>query len=439
MATTAPRRKGKASLEVVPPEGIDFSPSNEGTKLEAAGSPPSNEAQGAETPPRIAEDLAQLAYPIEKLSRLEGNPNRGDVQAVMRSYRRFGQRKPITARRRADGTEEVTAGNHSLEAARRLGWTEIAVVWTDDDDVTAKAWAVADNRTAQLGVTDEDALAEYLIEIRAGGDGELFAATAYTMADLERMMGHPADMPVGLTDSDEVPEIPPVSISQPGDLWLLGPHRLVHGDSTRLEVVESAMGDRLADMVWTDPPYGVSYVGKSAAALPVPGDDVDAAGLDLMLRGALSNAYGQCRAGAVWYVAGPSGSQSVVFARVLSDLGLLRQTLVWVKDRFVLGRLHFHLRHENLSYGWVEGEHQEPPALADYEDAHGSLMYGWKPGHGHTAPPDRKQDSVWECPRPKVSKDHATQKPVALVERALWNSACPASMSSTPSPARGPR
>jgi ParB family chromosome partitioning protein len=140
---------------------------------------------------RIHPDLAALAYPIAKLTPLDGNPNKGDVEAVMRSFRTFGQRKPIVARRRPDGVEEVTAGNHGLEAAKRLGWTEIAVVWSDDDDVTAKAWALADNHTAQLATTDPEALAAMLSDVSVST--ELLAATAYTEADLAKLVPGGAD------------------------------------------------------------------------------------------------------------------------------------------------------------------------------------------------------------------------------------------------------
>lgn len=126
----------------------------------------------------IAESLLPLAVDVDTLTLLPGNPRKGDVEAVRRSYERFGQRKPVVAKR--DGT--VIAGNHQLLAARALGWTQIAVVFTDDDDQTAKAFALADNRTSDLGTYDEDALAEMMAEVAT--DTELFAATGYTLDDL---------------------------------------------------------------------------------------------------------------------------------------------------------------------------------------------------------------------------------------------------------------
>jgi len=145
----------------------------------------------------IAEDLRPLAQPIDLLKLLPGNPRRGDVEAVMRSYDRFGQRKPIVARR--DGT--VIAGNHQLQAAQRLGWSHIAVVWTDDDDLTAKAFALADNRIGDLGAYD-DADLRALIESVAI-DPELLAAASYSLDDL-------------LSDSsDPVPDFRPDDSEQP--------------------------------------------------------------------------------------------------------------------------------------------------------------------------------------------------------------------------------
>lgn len=127
----------------------------------------------------IATDLTALATPLDGLKPLPGNPRKGDVDAVMRSYERFGQRKPIVALR--DGT--VIAGNHQLEAAKRLGWDLIAVVFTDDDESTAKAYALADNRVGELGGYDDQALLELLLDVDDVDD--LLSATGYdtTMID----------------------------------------------------------------------------------------------------------------------------------------------------------------------------------------------------------------------------------------------------------------
>jgi DNA modification methylase len=209
----------------------------------------------------IAAGLQSLAHPVAELHLLAGNPRRGDVDAVARSLERFGQRKPIVARR--DGT--VVAGNHTLQAVQRLGWPEIAVVWVDDDDATAKAFALADNRTAELGSYDDEALAAMVAEVGAV-DMELVGAAGYSDADLAALLGkvNPVagiDAPAALTEPDAVPELPTDAQSKLGDLWLLGPHRVMCGDTTDPIAVRRLIGADVASLIHADPPYGM---GKEA-------------------------------------------------------------------------------------------------------------------------------------------------------------------------------
>lgn len=201
----------------------------------------------------IAPELQPLAQPIDTLTLLPGNPRRGDIEAVARSYDRFGQRKPIVARR--DGT--VIAGNHQLQAARSLGWTEIAVVYVDDDDITAQAYALADNRTADLGTYDNDALAVMLAEVATSPD--LLAATGYdadiladlladTTLDLTDDLSHDTN---ALNNGDDI-EPPSAARTRPGDVWLLDRHRVICGDS--LTVLPTLPADTF-HLALTDPPY----------------------------------------------------------------------------------------------------------------------------------------------------------------------------------------
>jgi hypothetical protein len=144
----------------------------------------------------IAEALQPLAVPLTRLVTLPGNPNLGDVDAVARSYDVFGQRKPIVARRTGlngdgDPVGMILAGNTQYAAAERLGWDRIAVVWTDDDELTAKAYALADNQTADLGTTDEAALAAMLQDV--AGNARLLEASAFTERDLARLLAEPVD------------------------------------------------------------------------------------------------------------------------------------------------------------------------------------------------------------------------------------------------------
>jgi ParB-like chromosome segregation protein Spo0J len=164
------------------------------------------EAGGVMMPSRVEQivpDLRRLAVPIGDLVPLPGNPRLGDVEAVKRSYVMFGQRKPVVARRSGPTAKSgtVIAGNHQLAAAIELGWTHLAVVWTDDDEATAQAFALADNRTSELGGYDDRALLGMLTAVQRA-DAALFEATAYQGKDLARLLER-------LTPPDAAPqEIP---------------------------------------------------------------------------------------------------------------------------------------------------------------------------------------------------------------------------------------
>ena len=140
----------------------------------------------------IVEDLRPLAQPLDKLTLFPGNPRQGDVDAIARSLQTFGQRKPIVANR--NGT--VVAGNHTVLAAQQLGWSELAVVWVDDTETMAQAFALADNRTAELGGYDTAALAELIQAVQAADEG-LLAAVSYTADDLAELLNSPALAGVG--------------------------------------------------------------------------------------------------------------------------------------------------------------------------------------------------------------------------------------------------
>ncbi len=209
----------------------------------------------------IVADLERLAFPVDRLTPRPDNPRHGDVAAVARSYATFGQRKAIVARREGDGGI-VIAGNRQLAAAQQLGWTHIAVVWVDDDDLTARAFALADNRTADLGTYDDSDLLAMLQAVR-DADAELFASTAYDEDALAELVGSLQTLENDGRDTE--PGDPPVEpVTNPGDLVILGQHRLLCGDSTVASDVERLMDGCVADCMWIDPPYGVDYVGKTA-------------------------------------------------------------------------------------------------------------------------------------------------------------------------------
>jgi site-specific DNA-methyltransferase (adenine-specific) len=343
--------------------------------------------------PHIAPALQALAVPIESVELHPRNPRIGDVDAVVASLRRFGQQKPIVVQA---STMFCVAGNHLLRAARSLRWTEIAANVEAMDDGTATAYMLADNRTADLGSYDDGLLAAILAE-QAAADN--LSATGYDPDDVAAFL-----RAAGLADErdpDAVPDIPPQAdvCVQPGDLWALGRHRLLVGDATDPVVVARLTAGQPVDMVFVDPPYGVDYVGKTPDRLTIANDALDAGGTRSLVAAALGVA--PLRPGGAFYVMAPAGLLHLQFLLALADAGLtLHQTLVWAKDRFVLGHGDYHYRHE-------------------------PILYGWRDGGRHLFRGDRAQDSVWEIPRPTRSELHPTMKPVELVERSIRNSSMP--------------
>ena len=223
----------------------------------------------------INESLKSLATPIDDLHTLPGNPRKGDVAAVARSLERFGQRKPIVAKH-SDGT--IIAGNHTWQAAKQLGWKEIAVVWTDDDDNTAHAFALADNRTAELGSYDEQALKD-LIDQVATVDPELVRISGWSDDAVQELIDKIEAAQPKLLNQDKVFDVPEVPVTQLGDLWQVGEHRILCGDSSKIENLDRLIQGRVVDCVLTDPPYGIDLdtdysSGGGKKYRPVLGDDM---------------------------------------------------------------------------------------------------------------------------------------------------------------------
>ena len=173
--------------------------------------------------------------------------NDRNIDAIIASLRRFGQQKPIVI----DKSNVVRAGNGTLEAAKRLGWESIDCVVTNLESSDATAYAIADNRTAELAEWDSEILAAELESLQSDG---LLEAAGFTDEELAEMLQ--ANQPELETTEDEVPEPPADPITKPGDLWLLGDHRLLCGDSTKADDVERLMAGAKADLCFTSPPYG---------------------------------------------------------------------------------------------------------------------------------------------------------------------------------------
>lgn len=191
-------------------------------------------------------------------------------------------------------------------------------------------------------------------------------------------------------------------------MFRLGEHFVACGSATDRAVLDQLVSlAGVPDLVWTDPPYGVDYVGKTDEALTIRNDERDATTLLDLLVASLGNAFGVLRPGGVWYIAGPSGPMAHVFTTALVQIGGWRQTLTWVKDVFVLGHSDYHYRQELVFQGIVENR-------TEVDSEYDPIYYGWTEGQ-HIAPGDRRQDTVWNIARPKASREHPTMKPVALV------------------------
>lgn len=330
------------------------------------------------------------------------NANVGTVRGrgmVERSLSQYGAGRSILI----SADDVALAGNKTLETARELGipvkviesdgTTLYAIKRTDlpYDDPRARELAIADNRSAETGLSWS---AEVLTALQDEGlDIEQF----WFPDELAELLAMSDDGTDGLTDPDDVPAVPDEPITKPGDLWLMGEHRLLCGDSTVVTDVDRLMAGRKADMVWTDPPYGVSYVGKTKDALVIQNDSMPDDEFEAWLRDVFSLMATVMQPGCPYYVCCPAGNKHRLFWNSLQDVGLpVRQGLVWLKQSMVLGHSDYHYKHEPMLYGWAEGAHY-------FTD-------------------DRTQVSVWDIDRPSRSADHPTSKPVALVEKAILNS-----------------
>ena len=340
---------------------------------------------------------------VEKLTPHPRNPRKGDVEAIRQSIVVNGFYGVLVAQR---STRHILVGNHRYQAAVQAGIERVPVVWVDVDDEAALRILLADNRTNDLATYDDKELGALLEELLGTDLG--LAGTGYltTPDDAEGDPQGPLDDP-----SPTVPEVAQKKWKvKLGDVWTAGGQLITCGDSADPTVYHRlGLADAAVDMVFTDPPYGVAYVGGTDDKLSIENDDLDAASLFKLLTDVFNHAERVTRPGGAWYVACPAGDLHHVFLEQLLTRKILRQSIVWVKDTFVMGRSDYHWRHE-------------------------PILYGWKPGAKHYfAPGDRTQDTVWEMaavpedtvwrfPKPKANREHPTMKPVDLVAKAIRNS-----------------
>jgi DNA modification methylase len=297
----------------------------------------------------------------------------------------IGYADALLARELDDGSLELIDGHLRAETTPDM---VVPVLVLDVNEEEAGKILLTLDPMASLAGVDTEALASLMEEFNFDSDAveamlnDLALSSGVRVEDVEIV-------------EDEVPEPPDEAITQPGDLWVLGDHRLLCGDATKAQDLDRVLDGEKANLVLTDPPYGVSYVGGTEEALTIQNDDRE--GLLALLESVFPLLVQRTRPGAGWYVAAPAGPQFLSFAQVLDDLGVWRQTLVWVKDSMVLGHSDYHYRHE-------------------------AIFYGWTPGSAHRAPPDRTRTTILEHARPKASREHPTMKPVALWAELLANS-----------------
>ncbi len=319
------------------------------------------------------------------------------IAQIAASIAEFGFTNPILAG--SDGV--IVAGHGRLAAAQKLGLEVVPVVVLDHLSPTQRrALVIADNRIAENAGWDDAMLR---VELGALADDDFDVALTGFDADAlaELMAGDEPDAD-GQTDDDAVPEVSETPISRPGDVWLLGGHRLLCGDATVAASYERLLDGEQVDMVFTDPPYNVNYAnsakdkmrGKDRAIL---NDNLGDGFYDFLLA-ALTPTVAHCRGGI--YVAMSSSELDVLQAAFRAAGGKWSTFIIWAKNTFTLGRADYQRQYEPILYGWPEGAQRH-----------------WCG--------DRDQGDVWNIKKPQKNDLHPTMKPVELVERAIRNSSRP--------------
>lgn len=305
-----------------------------------------------------------------------------NLAAIKASLARFGQQKPIVV----DANGVCRAGNGTLAAAKALGWKEITIVRSPLAGAEATAYAIADNRSAELAEWDDDVLAQTLAALQIE-DEELAVATGFDMKEIEALTA-PTEV-----EEDEVPEPPADPITKPGDLWLLGEHRLLCGDSTKAEDVERLMNGAKAGIMVTDPPYGVDYEGGQVNAKKrekLNGDDTTD-----MFNAGLSAALNAVPSGA-WYIWHAGRYAEPVYAAIRKSGFEVRALIVWNKLK----------------------AHYGAPS-AHYCQKHEPCLYAVRDSAKFCGPSN--EVTVWDIDQPSRNEYHPTQKPIECMARAIRN------------------
>jgi DNA modification methylase len=323
------------------------------------------------------------------------------VAQIAASIKEFGWTNPILI----DDQNGVIAGHGRILAARKLGENRVpCIVLKDLTEAQKRAYVIADNKLALNAGWDQNLLR---IEIEDLKEAEFdLDLLGFTKEELDELT--PVQVPPGLADEDEVPEPPPDPVTKPGDVWIMGNHRLMCGDSTRIDALETLTKGQPVDMWLTDPPYNVDMTSKNemlqkagkarkdTASFGIENDAMGDEEFRHFLRDCYSAADTAMKPGAVFYI-WHADSEGYNFRGAAQDVGwTVRQCLIWKKSVFAIGRSDYHWKHE-------------------------PCLYGWKDGAAHLWVSDRKQTTVLEFDKPSRSGEHPTMKPVELFEYQMLN------------------
>jgi DNA modification methylase len=338
-------------------------------------------------------------WPTSRLTPYARNPRKNDhaVEQMAGAISEFGFRLPIVAK----STGEICDGHLRYKAALHLGLEQVPVILADDlTETQIKAFRILVNRSATWADWDEDLLRLELEELKL--DDFDLALTGFDDDELLEIMAGEETTTEGNTDEDAAPEVPVTPVSKPGDVWLMGQHRLLCGDSTDAASYDTLLGTERVAMIFQDPPYNVDYANTAKDKLrgtnrPILNDNLGDGFQDFLLA-AFKPALARCN-GAV-YVAMSSSELDTLQAAFRAAGGKWSTFIIWAKNTFTLGRSDYQRQYEPILYGWPEGATRH-----------------WCG--------DRDQGDVWHINKTRVNDLHPTMKPVELVERAIRNSSRP--------------
>ncbi len=322
------------------------------------------------------------------------------IEELRQSILTFGFLRPLLIS--SDGG--VLCGHGRLEAAKLAGMERLPCVLADHlSEEQRIAYILADNRLAEHAKWDKALVSAELVRLRDAGFD--ITVTGFGSEDIK------LDLPAEPFEDDFDPTPGEEDLLEDGSLWALGDHRLLVGDATVRDDVLRLMAGEKADLLLTDPPYGVDYQGGTSEALKIENDDLKSEAFLDFLKAAFVNAKDAMRPGAVFYIWHPDGDPALEFRRALREVGLqVRECLVWIKNSLVISRQDYHWQHEPCLAGETPVKSFEPCA------------YGWRGGAAHEWHSDRKQSTVLEFDRPTRSLEHPTMKPVKLFAYQIGNS-----------------